>query len=45
LIKQFQLTHDGYTRWNHTNSSNFHNCVNSLDRLDKEPRETIYKNN
>lgn len=45
LIRQFQLTHDGYTRWNHTNSSNFVNCINSLDNLDKEPRDTIYKNN
>lgn len=44
LISQFQLTHDGYTRWNHTNSSNFHNCINSLDKLDKEPRETVYDN-
>jgi len=43
LIKRFQLTHDGYTRWNHVNATNFHNCVNSLDKLDKEPRDTKYK--
>ncbi len=43
LIKRFQLTHDNYTRWNHTNAMNFHNCVNSLDRLDKEPRDTVYR--
>lgn len=43
LIERFQLTHDGYTRWNHTNAGNFHNCVNSLDNLDKEPRDTVYK--
>lgn len=43
LTSHFQLTHDNYTRWNHTNSSNFHSCVHSLDRLDKEPRDTIYK--
>lgn len=43
LIERFQLTHDDYTRWNHTDAGNFHNCVNSLDRLDKEPRDTVYK--
>jgi len=43
LIKRFQLTHDGYTRWNHTDAKNFWNCVNSLDRLDKKPRNTKYK--
>lgn len=42
LIDRFKLTHDGYTRWNHTNAGNFHNCVNSLDKLDKEPRDTVY---
>lgn len=36
--EHFQLTHDGYTRWNHVDANNFHNCVNSLDNLDKEPR-------
>jgi len=45
LISHFQLTHDGYSRWNHTDSSNFHNCINSLDSLDVEPRDTIYKGN
>jgi len=43
LISKFQLTHDKYSRWNHTNATNFHNCVNSLDSIDKEPRNTIYK--
>lgn len=38
LIERFQLTHDNYTRWNHVDSNNFHNCLNSLDSLDKEPR-------
>lgn len=44
LIKRFQLTHDKYTRWNHTDARNFHNCVHSLDkRLDIKPRNTKYK--
>ena len=43
LIERFQLTNDGYTRWNHTDSSNFHNCVNSLDNIDVKPRRTVYK--
>ncbi|MEK6829133.1 MAG: hypothetical protein AABY15_03320 [Nanoarchaeota archaeon] len=43
LITRFQLTHDKYCRWNHVNAGNFHNCVNSLDNLDKEPRKTVYK--
>lgn len=43
LIERFQLTHDGYTRWSHVDANNFHNCVNSLDDLDKEPRDTVYK--
>ena len=43
LTEHFQLTHDGYTRWNHTNADNFHNCIRGLDTLDKEPRDTIYK--
>lgn len=38
LREHFQLTHDGYTRWNHVDSNNFHNCVGSFNRLDKEPR-------
>lgn len=43
LIDRFQLTNDNYTRWNHVNASNFHNCINSLDRLDKEVRDTVYE--
>jgi hypothetical protein len=43
LKTHFQLTHDGYTRWNHTNATNFHNCVSGLENLDKEPRETVYE--
>lgn len=43
LIEKFQLTHDNYCRWNHTNADNFHNCVGGLGRRDKEPRDTIYK--
>ena len=43
LMSRFQLTHDDYTRRNHVNATNFHNCINSLDNLDKEPRDTVYK--
>ncbi len=43
LMGRFQLTHDKYTRRNHVDATNFHNCVNSLDNLDKEPRDTVYK--
>ena len=43
LISRFQLTNDNYTRWNHVDAMNFHNCVNSLDDLDKKPRNTKYK--
>lgn len=43
LIERFQLTHDNYCRWNHTDAMNFHNCVNSLDDIDKKPRNTVYK--
>ena len=43
IISKFQLTHDKYCRWNHTNAVNFHNCVHSLDNLDKKPRNTVYK--
>lgn len=43
LMSKFQLTHDNYTRRNHTNAGNFHNCINSLDNLDAEPRDTVYK--
>ena len=42
LISRFQLTNDGYTRWNHVDAANFHNCINSLDRLDKKSRDTVY---
>jgi len=42
LIERFQLTHDNYTRWNHTDAGNFHNCINSLEDLDKKPRNTKY---
>jgi len=42
LISRFQLTHDNYSRWNHTNSSNFHICVHGLDSLDEKPRNTVY---
>ena len=43
LIERFQRTHDGYTRWNHTDANNFHNCANYLDDIDEKPRNTIYK--
>lgn len=43
LKTHFQRTHDGYTRWNHTNAQNFHNCINYFDTVDKEPRDTIYE--
>lgn len=43
LKTYFQRTHDNYTRWNHTDAQNFHNCINYLDTLDKNPRETSYK--
>jgi len=36
---KFQLTNDNYTRWNHVDAGNFHNCIGALDRLDTEPRE------
>ena len=39
----FQRTHDNYSRWNHTNATNFHNCANYLDTIDKEVRDTVYK--
>ena len=39
----FQRTHDNYSRWNHTNATNFHNCANYLDTIDIEPRNTTYK--
>jgi hypothetical protein len=42
LLTYFQRTHDNYSRWNHTNATNFHNCIGYLDTLDKEPRDSIY---
>lgn len=41
LISRFQLTHDNYTRWNHSDATNFNPAY--LDRIDKEPRDTVYK--
>jgi hypothetical protein len=43
LRTYFQRTHDNYSRWNHTDAQNFHNCINYLESLDKDPRETVYK--
>lgn len=43
LLTYFQRTHDNYTRWNHTDAMNFHNCINYLDTVDIEPRDTVYK--
>ena len=43
FLTYFQRTNDGYTRWNHTNATNFHNCVTHLNRIDIEPRNTIYE--
>jgi hypothetical protein len=45
LITYFQRTHDNYSRWNHTNADNFHNCIGYLDTIDKEPRNSIYTGN
>ena len=39
----FQRTHDGYSRWNHTDAMNAHNCFGYFYTLDKEPRDTKYK--
>ena len=41
LIKHFQLTHDNYTRWNHSDAMNFKPYY--LENIDKEPRNTVYK--
>ena len=41
LISRFQLTHDGYTRWNHSDATNFNPAY--LERIDKKPRNTVYK--
>ncbi len=43
LIDRFQLTNDNYNCWNKTDAGNFHNCINALDCIDKEPRDTVYK--
>lgn len=43
LLTYFQRTHDGYTRWNHVDATNFHNCANYLDTVDAEARDTKYK--
>lgn len=43
LMRYFQKTYDNYSRWCHTNATNFHNCICGLTRLDKEPRNTTFK--
>ncbi len=43
LKTYFQRTHDKYSRWNHTDAQNFHNCINYLETIDKDPRDTVYK--
>jgi hypothetical protein len=43
LTTYFQRTHDDYSRWNHTDSANFHNCIGYLEDIDLEPRDTIYE--
>ena len=43
LITYFQRTHHEYSRWNHTDATNFHNCINYLNTIDIEPRSTEYK--
>ena len=45
FLIEFQRTHDGYTRWNHTNAMNFHNCISGLSTIDVEPRNTTYNPN
>jgi len=42
IIKHFQRTHSNYTRWNHTNAVNFHNCAGYLETIDVKPRNTKY---
>ena len=42
LKTYFQRTHDDYSRWNHVDSSNVHNCFNYFDTIDKKPRKTKY---
>ena len=43
LVTYFQRTHDKYGLWNHTDAQNFHNCINYLDHIDPEPRDTSHK--
>lgn len=43
LTTYFQRTHHDYTRWNHTDSTNFHNCIGYLETIDLEPRDTIFE--
>lgn len=43
LTTYFQRTHHEYTRWNQTDATNAHNCLNYLNDIDKEPRKTKYK--
>ena len=43
LTTYFQRTHDNYTRWNHVDAANFHNCAGYLDTVDEKPRTTVYK--
>lgn len=39
LSENFQLTHDNYSRWNHTNATNFHTgCLRELDELPRESK-------
>lgn len=42
MCTYFQRTHDNFTRWNHVDAANFHNCINYLDTIDKSPRNTVY---
>jgi len=43
LTTYFQRTHHKYTRWNHANATNAHNCLNYLDAVDVRARKTTYK--
>lgn len=43
LITYFQRTHDKYSKWNYTDATNAHNCLNYLDTVDVKPRKTTYK--
>jgi hypothetical protein len=42
LKTYFQRTHDNYCRWNQVDAKNAHNCLNYLETIDKEPRDTKY---